>query len=126
MKESMVVAKALGDPAAKQGATGLLGAVLGNFTDTNSIKAARPTITAKDPAGAAAELLGSMKNVAALVDAKSTPEEAQQYKSWLYKIANDTAEAAKEGDFMGIGGEKVNQKERDALKEIAGALGITA
>lgn len=125
MKESMVVAKALGDPAAKQGATGLLGAVLANFTDMNSVKAASPKLTAKDTASAKAELLEAIKHTAAIVDGKSTPEEAQQYKNWLYKIANDTAEAAKEGDFMGIGGEKVNQAERDALAEIAGALGVT-
>jgi hypothetical protein len=126
MKESMVVAKALGDKEAKANATGLLGAVLGHFTDMNSVKAAQPKLTAKDPAGAKAELLTALTNVAALVDAKSTPEEAQQFKGWLYKIANDTAEAAKEGDFMGIGGEKVNQAERDALKDIAGVLGVTA
>jgi hypothetical protein len=41
-------------------------------------------------------------------------------------VANDTAEAAKEGDFMGIGGEKVNQAERDALSQLATVLGVQA
>jgi hypothetical protein len=90
-----------------------------------SVKAAQPQLTTKDVAGAKAELLESLKQVTALVDGKATPEEAAQFKGWLYKIAVDTAEAAKEGDFMGFGGEKVNQAERDALKELAGVLGVS-
>src|ERR1700683_4092310 len=50
---------------------------------------------------AAAEIL---RHTSALLATKATPEEASEIKDWLAKIAQATAEAAKEGGFLGIGG----------------------
>ena len=36
------------------------------------------------------------------------------------------ANAAKEGGFLGFGGEKVSENEKVALQEIAGQLGVPA
>jgi hypothetical protein len=38
--------------------------------------------------------------------------------------AQNVAEAAKEGGFLGIGGVRVSDAERAALGDIAGALGV--
>ena len=74
---------------------------------------------------AKAEAMQTLQQVAALVDAKSVPEVAQGYKRWLYEIAQRTAEAGKEGgNFFGRGAVLVNDAERDALAEIAQALGV--
>ncbi|MFO7632566.1 MAG: hypothetical protein R6W76_08510 [Caldilinea sp.] len=39
-------------------------------------------------------------------------------------VAVATAEAAKEGDFMGIGGVRVNEAEKAALQQLAEILGV--
>jgi hypothetical protein len=81
---------------------------------------------AKDMAGLRTMLMENITKNVAVIDAKAEANEAKDFKMWLYKVANDTAEAAKEGDFMGIGGEKVNQAERDALSQLATVLGVQA
>jgi hypothetical protein len=58
--------------------------------------------------------------------AKSTPDEAAGFKSWLVGIANKVAEASTEGGFFGIGGERVTQAEKQAIAELATALGSSA
>jgi hypothetical protein len=127
MKESMALAKNLADPAQKASAAGLLKAVLDEFTDSKSAKESQPKYEgAKDMPGLRAMILDDVTKKVALVDAKAEADEAKAFKMWLYKVANDTAEAAKEGDFMGIGGVKVNQAEKDALAQLATALGVQA
>lgn len=55
---------------------------------------------------------------------EKAPAEADGYKKWVYKAARNSAEAAKEGGFMGFGGVLVNEDEVAALNEIAVALYI--
>ncbi len=103
-------------------AAGLLKAVLDEFTDSSSAKASQPKYEgAKDLPGLRTMILEDITKQTAVVDAKAEANEAKDFKMWLYKVANDTAEAAKEGDFMGIGGVKVNQAEKDALAQRADA-----
>jgi hypothetical protein len=70
--------------------------------------------------------LDACRQVAALLDQKSTPEEATAFKQWLLGMARSAASAAKEGGFMGIGGTAVTAAETAALNEVAEALGTTA
>jgi hypothetical protein len=127
MKESFALAKNLADPKQKESAGGLLKAVLSEFTDASSAKAAQPKYEgAKDMPGLRAMILDDVTKNVAVIDAKAEANEALDFKMWLYKVAKETAEAAKEGDFMGIGGEKVNQAERDALSQLATVLGVQA
>ncbi len=126
-KESFALAQNLSDPAQKQSAGGLLKAVLDEFSDAESAKQAQPKMDgAKDMAELRKMLLDEIGKGAVLADQKAEANEALDFKMWLYKVANDTANAAKEGDFLGIGGEKVNQAERDALSELATLLGVQA
>jgi hypothetical protein len=62
---------------------------------------------------------------AAIVTQKS-PAEADEFKNWLMSIANKTAEAAKEGGFLGFGGTLVSDKEKSELANLAAALGVSA
>ncbi len=127
MKESLALAKNLSDPAQKASAAGLLKAVLDEFTDSSSAKASQPKYEgAKDLPGLRTMILEDITKQTAVVDAKAEANEAKDFKMWLYKVANDTAEAAKEGDFMGIGGVKVNQAEKDALAQLATVMGVQA
>lgn len=43
---------------------------------------------------------------AEFLDEKATPEEAAEIKAWLYDVSVKTANAAKEGEFLGFGGKK--------------------
>ena len=70
------------------------------------------------------QLIVDSKEVAKILDDKATPKEAQEYKEWAMEIAEKVAKAAKEGGFLGIGGTRVSDGEKEAFAQIADALGI--
>lgn len=88
----------------------------GGKPDTSEIKT--------DPANARTLLIQRCKKAAALVQQKS-PVEAEEYRRWLVSLARKTAEAAKEGGFLGFGGTTISDAENAALREIATALGVS-
>lgn len=61
-----------------------------------------------------------------IIKTKGTAEDAQAYAEFLMNLANRVANAAKEGDFLGFGGERVSEGERALLGELAEALGLPA
>jgi hypothetical protein len=63
-----------------------------------------------------------LQQVAALVDAKCSPEEAAGFKQWLVEVAQAIAAADKEGGFLGFGGQRISDKEQAALAEIDAIL----
>jgi hypothetical protein len=84
-------------------------------------------VKAATAAGAGQSALDTLAAVAALLDAKTTPEEALAFKHWLLDIATTTTEAGKEGgNFLGWGAVAVNDEERAALQQIAEVLGVSA
>src|SRR5262249_32608131 len=48
--------------------------------------------------------LNTLKRASEVLGKKASPEEAAEFKQWLTTIAQRTAEAAKEGGFLGFGG----------------------
>ena len=70
------------------------------------------------------QVVADCARAAALVDARCAPDEANAYKSWCVAIARDVANAAKEGGFLGFGGERVSEAERETMARIEGALGV--
>ena len=61
----------------------------------------------------------------AVVEQKS-PAEAEEYKQWLTSLAQKTAEASKEGGFLGIGGVKISDEESAAVNDLTSALSAKA
>jgi hypothetical protein len=57
-----------------------------------------------------------------LLDSKATPQEASAYRGMLIQVAEAAANAAKEGGFLGFGGERVSAPEQDFLDELKVAL----
>jgi len=57
---------------------------------------------------------------------KGDPGDAQLYADHLKGLAKRVAEAAKEGGFLGFGGERVSAGERDLLAKLDGALSSKA
>jgi hypothetical protein len=50
------------------------------------------------------------------------PEQAGAFRAFILDVAQKTAEASREGGFLGFGGEKVSEAERKALDQIAAVL----
>ncbi len=64
------------------------------------------------------------EQVAELLTSKSTEIEARQYKEWAMAVGQKVAEAAKEGGFLGIGGERVSAEEKRTLAKLTKALDL--
>ena len=62
------------------------------------------------------------KSVNKLLIRKATPLEADQYKNFILDISEDVSTAAKEGGFLGLGGELVSDGEKNFFTELAAAL----
>ena len=76
------------------------------------------------PKGALAgqEILEELGEVNRIVSAKATPEEADAYREWLNTAAQEAADAAKEGGFMGFHAERVSEGEKRMLDKLAEVL----
>lgn len=67
---------------------------------------------------ARAQSVDGVRQAVWLVSAKASPEDAQAYKDMLMQVVEKTAQAAKEGGFLGMGGEQINDKERAVMAEL--------
>jgi hypothetical protein len=72
------------------------------------------------------QVLDEMRRVRELLTAKATPDEATAFGQWLMTVAQEAANSAKEGGFMGIGAEQVSDGERQMLARLGTALGVDA
>jgi hypothetical protein len=70
-------------------------------------------------AGAREAILDELRAVYALLVAKTTPEEIDQYREWLKTASQQAALAAKEGGFLGIGAQLVSEREQQMLDTLA-------
>jgi hypothetical protein len=72
------------------------------------------------------EILEELAEVNRIVSEKATPEEADAYRGWLKAAAQEAANAAKEGGFMGFHAERVSEGEQRMLDKLAEVLAPTA
>jgi hypothetical protein len=56
------------------------------------------------------------------VEEKATPEEAEEYRQFLLRLADIVAHAHKEGGVLGIGGKEVSPEEQAALDRLSNTL----
>jgi hypothetical protein len=63
--------------------------------------------------------------VSAMLDERASPEEAAGYREWSMDVAVASAKAAREGGFLGIGGERIGEGEKATIARVAEALGAT-
>jgi hypothetical protein len=122
VKEAMAVVKAVTESAASTSSE--LIKTLAEETKARGGKPEMPELPA-DREGVGAALIDTCKRAAGLVAQKSATE-AEEYKRWLVSLARKTAEASKEGGFLGIGGTVVSDEESSAVNQLASALGVSA
>ena len=77
----------------------------------------------KEPDEILGDAVAKCEAVATLLDDKATASEAQGFIDWSVDIAEKVADAAKEGGFLGLGGERVSAEEKRAIKAVRSALG---
>ena len=71
-------------------------------------------------------VLGKVREGLDLLARKGTPDEVAAFKDMLLKAADKAANAAKEGGFLGFGGERVSASEKGFLEELKGAVAAAA
>jgi hypothetical protein len=79
----------------------------------------------KDPEALNAKIVERITKAADTVAGKSV-EDGDAYRKWLLYLAEVTAEASREGGFLGVGAVRVSEKEEEGLDELADALGLRA
>jgi hypothetical protein len=122
-KEAFAVVKSVADTTAAGASNELIKAVAEGIKAQGG-KPEMPDLP-NDLAGVRAALIDGCKRAAAVVAQKS-PAEADEYKRWLASLSRKTAEAAKEGGFLGFGGTQVSDEENTAIKELDSALGLSS
>jgi hypothetical protein len=126
IKESMAVAKTVSNASLNASGDGLYAELVVEYQDKATLKQSQPKFAKADIETVKTQAMDEVKAAAALLNQRATSEEAAQVKQLYYDVAVATAEAAKEGVFMGIGGVRVNDAEKAALAELATVLNISA
>jgi hypothetical protein len=77
------------------------------------------------PKGATAgtEILEELGEVNRIVSGKASPDDAAAFREWLLAAAQEAANAAKEGGFMGFHAERVSEGEQRMLDKLGEVLG---
>lgn len=70
-----------------------------------------------------AQSIETVRQAVWLVSSKLGADDVHAYQQMLTRVAENAANAAKEGGFLGMGGEQVNDKERAILDELRGVIG---
>ncbi|GGR78027.1 hypothetical protein [Deinococcus sedimenti] len=122
--EAQAIGQAVRESVSAQTRTPLLEAMAADLLGTAPDPQAMPhQDRARSMDEAREQSLEGVRQAAWVVAAKTSPEDAAAYRAMLLNVAERTAGAAKEGGFLGIGGEQVNDKERAVIEELRALLG---
>ena len=110
--------------AAESGGRGeLVGALAGEIVaDAGHRKNPLGGFKPSKGANAGVEILEELREVNRIVSGKATPEDAAAMREWLLEAAQEAANAAKEGGFMGFHAERVSEGEQRMLDSLKDAL----
>ena len=117
-RESFSMAKAYGEARREHGDSELLDTIASTKPEVDHTRYRSPEELKEHG-------LQHLRDAVALLEQKATPEEVEDYKRFVINLAQRVAEAHKEG-FLGLSGERVSEAEREAIEEIAQALGTAS
>ena len=115
VKEAKAANEALLAAAKDAGPTSLVAAAFSGGITKDQLSALKTMAPNRE------SLLGVIRESIAAVKAHS-PAESKAYNDTLFSVATATANAAKEGGFLGIGGTLVSQDEQQALDTLKAAF----
>jgi hypothetical protein len=72
------------------------------------------------------ELPERISEAISIVEQRATPEETEEYRQFILRVADAVAHAHKEGGVLGIGGKEVSEQEQAVLDQLASMLGTSA
>ncbi len=78
-----------------------------------------PQTTPHTPEDLRRDAPATLRSAVAILDRLATEDEVNDYKRFVFGVANAVARAHREGGFLGIGGTEVSEHEQAALDEIA-------
>ncbi len=107
-----------------EAAAELVGAVIADIKASDAAGEQMKMPETKNSATAAAQLLHQIGLDLEALDRKAAREEAAAFKAWVADMAQATAEAGKEGGFLGIGAVRVSEKERAAIAMLRREMGL--
>jgi hypothetical protein len=112
--------------AAEEGGRGELVDAIAREVAEDARQRKSPLAGFKPSKGATAgvEILDELREVNRLVSQKGTPEDAAAVRDWLLDAAQEAADAAKEGGFMGFRAERVSEGEQRMLDSLSEALAV--
>jgi hypothetical protein len=118
------VGKMLGEVKTQGSSNDLIKALVADIEAGAKDLSAPEELKGKTPDEVKSYAIGSLRQVAALLEKKAKPDEAQGFNQWLVSVAKKVAEAAKEGGFLGFGGTQVSEQEAATIKELSTAVGF--
>lgn len=74
----------------------------------------------RSPQALAAQALGDFSNAMGLIASRGNHQEVTEYREWVLSVAKKVSEAAKEGGFLGFGGQQVSSEEVALLGQLEG------
>jgi hypothetical protein len=125
LRESAAMARALKTAAATAAEGDLVAEVAKAFKIPAEREAASAAVKALAEGLSPAELVtASIARLAAIMRRIETaaPAQADAYRAFLLGLARDTAEASREGGFLGIVGVRVSEAEQKTLDDLSAAL----
>ncbi len=123
IQEMSAVADAIVEGGEAANKDSLLGSVVADII-ANADDNQRGQTEKLSTAEAKERALENCREVARLLQAKASPEEAAEYKRWVVRVAHSVAAAAKEGGFLGFGGEQISGNEVSIINEIGEAIEV--
>ncbi|WP_027459332.1 hypothetical protein [Deinococcus murrayi] len=122
--EAQAIGAAIRESLSAADRTPLLEAMAADLLGTPpSPQEVSPQDRPRTPEEVRARSLEEVRRAAWLVGAKAGPGDLAAFRRLLLNVAERAAAAAKEGGFLGFGGEQVNERERQVLAELRTILG---
>ena len=110
IREAFSIAKVYAEARKRHGGSELLDAIVSAKPEVDRTRHSSPEELKQHS-------LGRLRDAVALLKAKASPEEVEDYRGFVVSVAEHTAGAKKEGD------EPASDAERAAIAEIAAAVG---
>ena len=121
-KEAAATVKGIGEVAAKYPQNELIQSLLKDFSQNRPIMPKYNPMETGIQEKIKADTLEKCRQVVVVLTQKATAQEVSEFKQWILAVSENVANAAKEGSFLGIGGERVSAAEKAVLNDLQGVL----